>query len=127
MARRASQHPTELELEILKVLWQRGPSSVRQVREALAPTRDLAHTSVMTIMHIMTRKKYLRRSKQTGAHVYVPRLTFQSASKSMMRDLIDRLFGGSVAAATLQLLQTGDIDAQELDEIRKLLRRKSKG
>jgi predicted transcriptional regulator len=78
-------------------------------------------------MHIMTRKKYLRRSKQTGAHVYVPRLTFQSASKSMMRDLIDRLFGGSVAAATLQLLQTGDIDAQELDEIRKLLRRKSKG
>ena len=131
MARPASNHPTELELEILKALWREGPGPVRRVREALAGRgRDLAYTSVMTIMNIMADKGYLRRTKdakQGGASfVYHPRVTEKSTSRRMLKDLVDRLFGGSTAAAMLNLLETSDVKDEELRQIRDLISRKAK-
>jgi BlaI family penicillinase repressor len=125
MARPASRHPTELELEILKILWRDGPSSVRHVREALTGFRDLAYTSVMTIMTIMTRKRYLRRSKAEGGYVYRARITQESTTGRMLRDLVNRAFDGSAAALMLNLLETNEIDAHELKRLRELINEKA--
>ena len=124
---RDPKHPTELELEILKVLWERGPMRVREVREALAPTRGLAYTSVMTVMGIMTKKGFLKRTKDGNSFVYRAVAQRGSTTRSMMRDLVDRLFEGSTSSAVLQLLETSDLDDEERAQIRQLVERKERG
>ncbi len=119
--RPASRYPTELELEILKVLWRDGPSPVRHVREALATARDLAYTSVMTVMNIMTEKGYLTRARKRGGYVYRPRITHQWTARRMLGDVVDRVFDGSAAAAMLHLIESGQINDAELESLRKLL------
>ena len=126
MARPASKHPTELELAILKLLWRDGPSSVRHVRDALVAFRDLAYTSVMTIMNIMARKKYVRRTKSGGSFVYRAVLTEESAGGNMLDDIVNRVFDGSAVAVMQRLLETTDLDASELAQIRQLIQRKAK-
>lgn len=124
MPRVASRYPTDLELEIMKVLWQRGPSTVREVRDALAAERDLAYTSVMTIMTIMADKGYVRRRKSKGSYRYRPVLEQRSAAGAMLADVVNRVFDGSAAAAAVHLLETADIDQTELRELRRLLESK---
>lgn len=126
MPRPASKHPTELELEILKVLWRIGPATVRQVRDELASVRDLAYTSVMTMMTIMAGKGYLKRAKDGRSYVYQACYQEQKASRSMLQDIVDRLFGGSTAAVMHHLLETSELDEGELKEIRSLLNRKTR-
>jgi len=126
MARPSSKYPTELELEILKVLWRDGPSSVRDVRDALADFRDLAYTSVMTIMTIMTRKGYLRRSRNGKSYTYRASVGEDRVTRGMLGDLVDRVFDGSAAAAMVNLLETGDIDDAELEKLRKLIDEKAR-
>jgi len=126
MARPASKHPTELELMILKILWRDGPATVRTVREVLADQRDLAYTSVMTIMNIMKDKGYLKRAKQDGSYVYQPRISEQMTSRRMLGDLVDRVFDGSAMMVMLDLLETSDIDTEELKQLRTLIGRKAK-
>ena len=125
MARPTSRHPTELELEILKVLWREGPLSGRGIRDALAETRDLAYTSVMTIMRIMTEKKYARREKVDGNFIYHACVREKTVTQRMLRDIVDRVFGGSAAAVMLNLLQTADLDEQELKQLRQVVNRKT--
>ena len=127
MARPASKYPTELELEILKVLWQFGSASVRQVRDALVPFRELAYTSVMTMLTIMVRKGYVTRKKDGRSYVYQAKYQEHKASSNMLRDVIDRLFGGSTTAVLQHLLETSDLDDAELKHIRQLINRKAKG
>jgi predicted transcriptional regulator len=110
-------------LEILKILWQRGPSTVRQVRDTLAEERDLAYTSVMTIMSIMADKGYVRRRKAKGSYVYRPVLERRSAARAMLSDVVNRAFDGSAAAAAVHLLESAEIDREELHELRQLLER----
>lgn len=126
MPRPSSKHPTELELEILKILWAEGPASVRQIQEALAPNRGLAYTTVMTMLTIMANKGYVRRAKSGTGFVYRARIRRQDTSSGMLKDLIDRLYGGSTAAVMQHLLETGDLDADELNELRQLIARKRK-
>ena len=124
MARPASKHPTELELEILKVLWDRSPLTVRDVREALLPARRLAYTSVMTIMNIMVDKGYLRRDKEGASFAYRPVVSRKLTTRRMLRDLVDRVFDGSTAAAMVNLLESSDLDRAELRRLRDLLKQK---
>ena len=126
MARPVSPHPTELELEILKVLWQQGPSTVRQVREALAPQRKLAHTSVITMMNIMTEKGYLVRDAEEATHIFRAKVTEQSVRKRMLGDLVRRAFDGSAVAMMLNLLDTSSLKEDELAELRSRLTEKGK-
>ena len=130
MARPASQHPTELELGILKVLWRDGPRPVRHVRDALAAGgRDLAYTSVMTVMNIMADKGYLRRDKNPkdgGGYVYHPQVKEQATAGRMLRDIVDRAFDGSAAAAMVNLLQSSEVSDEELKQLRELIRRRGK-
>jgi BlaI family penicillinase repressor len=126
MARQTSKHPTELELEILKVVWQIEPATVRQVRDALASVRDLAYTSVMTVMTIMADKGYLTRKKDGRSYVYEAVYREQKASRNMLQDIVDRVFGGSTTAVMQHLLETSDIDDEELKQIRTLINRKTR-
>ena len=126
MARSASRHPTELELEILKVLWQLGSATVRQVRDELAAVRDLAYTTVMTVMTIMDGKGYVSRVKDGRSFVYRALYHEQKASRNMLQDVVDRVFGGSASAVMQHLLETSDLDDDELKQIRSLINRKSR-
>ena len=126
MARPTSRHPTELELEILKILWLEGPSPGREIRDALTGFRDLAYTSVMTIMKIMTQKKYVRRKKADGNFVYYPCVKEKTVAKRMLHDVVDRVFDGSATAVMLNLLQTADLDDEELRQLRQIINRKAK-
>lgn len=128
MPRSESEHPTELELEILKVLWEESPLPVREVRARLEvdANRPLAHSSVITMLNIMHRKGYLRRRKAGKAFLFSPKVEKDSVTGKMMGDLLSRAFGGSPTAMVLNLLETADLDADELAEIRKLINRKTK-
>jgi BlaI family penicillinase repressor len=131
MARPTSRHPTELELQILKILWACGtPCSVRQVQQLLRDQgKDLAYTSVITMLNIMTRKRYLTRKKDRnataggGGYVYQPRISQQSTTARMLKDLVDRVFGGSAMDLVVQLLDQKDLDPHELKELRALIDR----
>ena len=126
MARPTSKHPTELELEILKILWRDGPVTVRQTRDALVAVRDLAYTSVMTVMTIMVKKGYLSRHKSGPGYVYQAKVSEAATTRKMLGDLIDRAFDGSAASLLVSLLETKDIDAEELKRLRALINRKAK-
>jgi predicted transcriptional regulator len=126
MPRLSSKHPTELELEILKVLWRIGPANVRQVRDELAAVRDLAYTTVMTMMTIMDSKGYVKRAKDGRSFIYEATYQEQKAFKSMLQDVVDRLFGGSAKAVMQHLLETSELDEDELKQIRLLINRKTR-
>lgn len=126
MARPPARHPTELELEILKILWRCGSGSVRQVRDEIAPSRALAYTSVQTMMNIMVAKGYLRRERGVGSWVYRPRIREQTTCRQMLRDLVNRVFDGSAGAAAVHLLEDADLVPEDLARLRRLLARKAK-
>ncbi len=128
MARPGSEHPTELELEILKVLWDEAPLPVRDVRARLEETagRTLTHSSVITMLNIMVRKGYLRRKKDGKAFLFSPKVEKQSVTGGMVGDMLSRVFDGSSADMVLNLIETAELDAEELGELRRLISRKAK-
>lgn len=128
MSRPESEHPTELELEILKVLWQEAPLPVREVRARLEREagRPLAHSSVITMLNIMHRKGYVRRKADGKAFLFSPKVERTEVLGGMTQDLLQRAFDGSAADLVLNLLEMSDLDGQELAEIRKLISRKAK-
>jgi len=126
MARSASIHPTELELLILKVLWHAAPLPVRDIREALARAgRDLAHTTVITTLNVMVRKKFVTRTMEGKACLFAPRVTREQVSTRMLGDIVDRVFDGSAAAVVLSLFDRADLKAGEIRELRQILRQKT--
>jgi predicted transcriptional regulator len=126
MARPPSQYPTGLELEILKILWRDGESPVRHVRDALAPLRDLAYTSVMTTMSIMKRKGYLKRRRDGKSFYYSPLVTEEETSRGMLSDLVERVFDGSARALMVNLLEAEGIAGGEIEELRALINEKAR-
>jgi BlaI family transcriptional regulator, penicillinase repressor len=128
MPRSESEHPTELELEILKVLWEESPLPVREVRARLQKQahRPLAHSSVITMLNIMHRKGFLRRRKEGKSFWFWPTVPKEKVTGRIMGDMLSRVFNGSPSAMVLNLLQTADVNTEELAEIRKLIARKTK-
>lgn len=119
MPRSSLPHPTRAELEILEVL---RSSSVGQVLESLPGKGARAYTSVMTVMTIMTRKRYLTRRKvHVRGYVYTSDITEQSPGRSMPQDLIDRVSHGSCAFAMLHMLDGRELDSEELQTLREFL------
>lgn len=122
MARPTSKYPTELELEILKIIWRDGPMTVKNVAGKLATKkRKLAITTVQTVMVIMLRKGYLDRGKTGGNFIYKPRLSQAKASRGMVQDLVSRLFGGSAPAMVEALLDGRKLSRDEAKQIRSLV------
>ena len=127
MARPKSSYPTELELQILKILWNDSPLSVREIRLVLAGGgRELAHTSVITTLGVMVRKRYLKRTKQGNAFFFAPEISRKEVSDGMLGDIVDRVFDGSPTALMASLFDASDIEPHEIKELRRLINRKAK-
>jgi predicted transcriptional regulator len=119
--------PTEAELAILQVLWQRGPSTVRQVYNALTATRKTGYTTVLKFMQIMHEKGLVSRDEAPYAHVYRPCLPRAQTQRALVADLLDRAFEGSMSGLVLQALSSKNATLEELAEIRKILRDYERG
>ncbi|MCA9065942.1 MAG: BlaI/MecI/CopY family transcriptional regulator [Planctomycetaceae bacterium] len=122
MPRAVSRYPTELELQFLKVLWQRAPLLARDVQAALADAgKKLAKTSVITTLNTMVRKKYLSRTKQGNSYLFSPRITEEQVAGRVLNDVVDRVFDGSTSAVMLSLFDARTLDRDELQELRQLI------
>lgn len=119
MARPRHEHPTPAELEILQVLWDRGPSTVREVLDALRQKRPRAYTSLMSLMNIMVDKALLVRRPVGKAFLYAPLAQRDQTLGQILGDLVNRAFDGSASALVAQLL--GNTSGEELEEIRKTI------
>ena len=127
MSRKTPQHPTELELQILKLLWVESPRTARQIREALAANgRDLAHTSVITTLQKMVDKRQLKQLDpvEGKAFRFSPRVAEQAVSSGMLGDLVNRVFDGSAEAAMLSLFDVSDLDDDDLKRLRRVFNEK---
>jgi predicted transcriptional regulator len=111
--------PTDAELGILRVLWARGPSTVREVAEAMG--REGAYTTVLKILQIMTEKGLVERDEAERSHVYQAVFSEDQTEKQIVTDLLDRVFAGSAARLVLHALESGTASRAEIAEIRKLL------
>jgi predicted transcriptional regulator len=113
--------PTDGELEILRVLWRCGPSTVRQVHAALAAERELGYTTVLKLLQIMTEKGLVVRDEAQRSHVYRARHRQEQMQRQLVTDLLAKAFGGAADKLVMQALSAGSVSAAELAEIRKLL------
>jgi BlaI family transcriptional regulator, penicillinase repressor len=115
--------PTSSELEILQIIWQRGPSTVREVYRSLARERDIGYSTVLKFMQIMTEKGSLVRDESVRPQLYRPAQPRQRTQRGIVRDVIDRAFGGSSANLIVQALAERRSTADERRQIRELLDR----
>ena len=121
MPRPRSEHPTPGELEVLQLLWQRGPCTVRQVLDELNRVRPRAYTSVMSLLNVMVDKKLLRRKPYGRAFLYSPRVEEQSTLREMVGDLVERAFGGSAELLVAHALEQTDPSPEELNQMRRMI------
>ena len=118
---RSQPRPTDAELAILGVLWARGPSTVREVHEVLADTRDTGYTTTLKLMQIMAEKGLVERNETARTHVYSAVAGEEQTQQQLVKDLVDRAFGGSAAQLVLRALSAEGATDAEVKEIRKLI------
>ena len=115
--------PTDAELAILRILWDKGPCTVRQVYEELARERELAYTTALKLLQVMTEKGLATREPLGLQHVYRARYGETQTQRQLLKDLVERAFGGSMPQLVMQALATKKASPEELREIRRLLAR----
>lgn len=121
MAKTELPRPTEAELAILRVLWDRGPSTVREVTEALQDERGTGYTTALKLLQIMTDKGLVQRDESSRAHAYEAVTSAETTQRQLVTDLLDRAFGGSARQLVLQALSAKRASRDELAEIRRML------
>jgi len=126
MAPRSTDGLTPLELEIMKVLWATGPGGVQAVRDALAPRRKLAYTTVQTMLNVLWRKGRVRRTLKDRAYVYHTVLTRRRALRHAVGDMVDRLFGGSAESLVVSLVESRHLTPEALARLTRALERAEK-
>ena len=114
-------NPTPSELEILHVLWSRGPSTVREIHDEIAKERDVGYTSALKFLQIMTTKGLVTRSEDQRAHVYTAADPAETTKQQMATDVLQRVFRGSASQLMQHALQGRRSSKKEIDEIRRLL------
>ena len=115
--------PTPAELEILRVLWDGGPRSVREIQRALNKIKPTGYTTALKLLQIMTEKGLVTRDEKQRPQIYHPRFRREQTQRQLLHDLVQRAFGGSVKALVLQALDGRTATRKELEEIEKLLDR----
>src|ERR1043166_1438403 len=125
MARRKTEHLTPLELEIMHVLWETGPANVQSVQQHLE--RELAYTTVQTMLNILHRKGKVKRTLKERAYFYRPAVSRTQVVSQTVGDLVERLFGGSAENLVMSLLETKHLTAAKLARLNRLLQEKSDG
>lgn len=113
--------PTDAELAILGVLWRRGPSTVRQVHEALSPSQGTGYTTVLKLMQLMAQKGLLVRDESQRSHVYRPASAAAQTQRRLLGDLMEKAFAGSAAELVMRALSVKRASKRELEEIRTLI------
>jgi len=115
--------PTESELEILSILWEKDSATVREVHEELAKTKDAGYTTTLKLMQIMHEKGLVKRDESMRTHIYQPAVNREKTQKHLLNKMIDSLFGGSSTQLVLQALGGGDgkVSAEELEKIQNLI------
>ena len=113
--------PTESELEILQILWERGLATVREVHEELAKYKDVGYTTTLKLMQIMHEKGLVKRDESMRTHVYQPAVNKEKTQKHLLGKMIDSLFGGSSTQMVLQALGEQKASPEELEQIQNLL------
>ena len=121
MPKRKLPRPTDAELEILRVLWRRGPSTMREVHDELTAAHPTVYTTVLKLMQIMAEKGLVRRDEGQRAHVYEARLAREETQAQLLGDLLDRAFDGSAAKLVMQVLSSKRATADEIEQIRAVL------
>jgi predicted transcriptional regulator len=124
MARKASPQPTDVELAILRVLWARGPSTVREVHLTLSnePDRETGYSTTLKMMQVMLEKGLLTRDESVRPQVYAPSQPEEQTQRQILRDVLRKVFGGSARKLVMRAVESEKISAKELAEIRKLLK-----
>ena len=127
MTKRTVPKPTAGELEILRILWEHGPSTVREVHDALRREKDVGYTTVLKLMQIMTDKGTLRRNEQQRAHVYEACQPAEKTKRALVGDVLQRVFQGSASQLMMHALEGRRTSRAELEELRHLLDKYEKG
>lgn len=115
--------PTPAELEILRLLWENGPSTVREIQERMEEQRPTGYTTALKLLQIMTDKGLVRRDETARAHVYAARAPEDQTQRQLVRDLLDRAFGGSATKLVMHALSARKTSREELARIREMLDR----
>ena len=121
MPRGPSSQLTEVELQILQILWEQGPSPVRVIHAHLSRQRDTNYSTTVKMLSVMLEKKLVKRNEQQRPHVYSAVVTRQRAQKRMLADLIDQVYEGSATSLVLQALSSKKASPEELSRIREML------
>ena len=121
MARPRHKNPTPADLEVLQIIWEHGPCTVREVMNLLSPKRPRAYTSVMSLMNVMAEKGMLNQKPKGRAFIYSAKISRDKAQSGMLSDLLDRAFDGSANALVAHLLTQTEPDGSELEEINKTI------
>jgi BlaI family penicillinase repressor len=124
--RRPSTTLTEQELEIMKIVWDRGEATVRDVYESLLEHRKVAYTTVMTMMKVLEQKGHLKKATADKAHIYSPTRPKNQVIKSMVLDFVDRVFNGSAEPLVVHLVEERHLKEDEILEIERMLRDRRK-
>jgi len=121
MSNASTQKPTTSELQILQVLWEKGPSTVREVHDALQEEKALGYTTVLKLMQIMTVKGLVRRNEEQRAHVYEAQQPAEKTKRQLAADMLQRVFDGSARELMLHALAGQRSSKNEIEELRQLL------
>ena len=121
MPRPASAQPTEVEMQILRILWELGPSPVRDIHRRLEAAKGTNYSTTVKMLAVMLQKGLLKRDEDAQPHVYRPALTRAKTGKRMLDDLIEKVYDGSAMSLVLQALSSRKATKAELDEVRQIL------
>jgi len=124
---RATPIPSNAELEILRILWKEGPTTVRAIHDELRGQRDIGYTTVLKTMQVMAEKKLVTRDESERSHVYSAAVPEASVKKRLVTDLLDRAFDGSAASLVMQALSDKRASSEDLEKIRQILNEHSRG
>ena len=113
--------PTESELEILQVLWEKGIASVREVHEELSKSKEASYTTTLKLMQIMHEKGLVKRDDSVKTHIYQPAVSREKTQKHLLGKMINTLFGGSTTQLVMQALGNHKASTEELEEIQKMI------
>lgn len=115
------RRPTEAELELLRVLWDRGPSTVREIHEVVAGSKETGYTTTLKILQKMTDKGLVVRDESKRSHVYQAAVEAENTQRRLVEELIDKAFGGAAEKLVVQALASRKVDPREIETLRKLL------
>jgi predicted transcriptional regulator len=121
MAKSRATLPTAVELQMLRILWELGPSPVREIHARLNADKGTNYSTTVKMLSVMLEKGLVRRDEKASPHIYRPALTREKAGKRMLSDLIEKVYDGSSMSLVLQALASGKASKQEIEEARRLL------